>query len=87
MKKDITSEKIMLGGEIARQYGCCFGTIDRRLNPDKYHKEKSKRIYTSKLDDFKNIVDNEILYFNIKRGLFSSFKKSTKVTWITIHKI
>ena len=46
MRKDITIEKIMLGGEkvnksaLARQYGCCWRTIDRRLNPDKYKKEK-----------------------------------------------
>ena len=46
MRKDITIEKIMLGGEkinkseLARQYGCCWRTIDKRLNPDKYSKEK-----------------------------------------------
>ena len=46
MRKDITIEKLMLGGEIvnksalARQYGCCWETIDRKLNPDKYKKEK-----------------------------------------------
>ena len=42
MRKDITIEKLMLGGEkvnksaLARQYGCCWETIDRRLNPEKY---------------------------------------------------
>ena len=47
MRKDITIEKLMLGGEIvnksalAKQYGCCWRTIDRRLNPDKYFKEKN----------------------------------------------
>ena len=46
MRKDITIEKIILGGEkvnkssLARQYDCCWRTIDRRLNPDKYQKEK-----------------------------------------------
>ena len=46
MRKDITIEKLMLGGEkvnkseLARQYGCCWETIDRRLNPDKYKKDK-----------------------------------------------
>ena len=41
MRKDITLEKVLLGGEkinkseMARQYGCCWRTIDRRLNPDK----------------------------------------------------
>ena len=49
MRKDITIEKILLGGEklnkseLARQYGCCWKTIDRRLNPDKYKREKRKR--------------------------------------------
>ena len=52
MRKDITIEKIMLGGErlnksaLARQYGCCWETIDRRLNPDKYkNKRKLEFIY------------------------------------------
>ena len=45
-KIDITIEKLMLGGEkinksaLARQYNCCWRTIDRRLNPQK----TSKRI-------------------------------------------
>ena len=66
MRKDITIEKIIDkgGGKInksalARQYGCCWETIDRRLNPDKYKKEKKIRIYTSKLDSFKNIIDEK----------------------------
>ena len=66
MRKDITIEKIIIGGEkvnkseLARQYDCCCRTIDRRLNPEKYKKEKKKRIYTSKLDEFKNIIDKKI---------------------------
>ena len=50
MRKDITIEKIMLGGSkmhktnLARQYGCCWRTIDSRLNPDKCQKEKKVRI-------------------------------------------
>ena len=71
MRKDITLEKIMLGGEkvnksaLARQYGCCWETIDRRLNPDKYKKEKKVRVYTSKLDLYKNIIDEKIENNNI----------------------
>ncbi len=63
MRKDITIEKIMLGGkkvnksELARQYGCCWQTIDRRLNPEKYKTESKKRVYTSKLDPYKKIID------------------------------
>ena len=48
MIKDTTIEKIIIGGEkvnkseLARQYDCCRRTIDRRLNPEKYKKEKKK---------------------------------------------
>ena len=71
MRKDITIEKIMLGGdkvnisETARQYGCCWRTIDRRLHPEKYKKEKKKRIYASKLDQYKNIIDEKLEDNNI----------------------
>ena len=71
MRKDITIEKIMLGGEsvnksaLARQYGCCWETIDRRLNPDKYKKEKKVRIYKSILDPYKNIIDEKVENNNI----------------------
>ena len=71
MRKDITTEKIMLGGEkvnksaLARQYGCCWETIDRRLNPTKYKKEKKFRIYKSKLDPYKNIIDEKIENNNV----------------------
>ena len=66
MRKDITIEKIMLGGgkinksELARQYGCCWKTIDKRLNPGKYSKERKVRIYNSILDPYKNIIDEKI---------------------------
>ena len=62
MRKDITFEKLTLGGEklnkssLARQYGCCWRTIDRRLNPDKYNRERKIRIYKSILDQYKNII-------------------------------
>ena len=71
MRKDITIEKIMLGGDfvnksaLARQYGCCWETIDRRLNPDKYKKEKKQRVYTSILDPFKNIIDEKLEKTNV----------------------
>ena len=38
---------------LARQYNCCWETIDRRLNPKKYRKEKKIRVYTLKLEDLK----------------------------------
>lgn len=71
MRKDITIEKILNRGEkvnkaaLARQYGCCWRTIDKRLNPNKYKKEKKIRIYKSKLDPYKNIIDEKIENNNI----------------------
>ena len=71
MRKDITIENIVLGGEkinkseTARQYNCCWRTIDRKLNPNKYKKEIKPRIYHSKLDQFKNIIDEKIEEANI----------------------
>ena len=57
--------KSWIKSELVRQYCCCWITIDRRLNPEKYKKEKKKRIYTSKLDEFKNIIDEKIENQNI----------------------
>ena len=71
MRKDITFEKLTLGGEklnksaLARQFGCCWETIDRRLNPDKYKKERKIRIYNSMLDQYKNIIDEKLENNNI----------------------
>lgn len=71
MRKDITVEKLILGGDklnksaLARQYGCCWETIDRRLNPDKYIKERKIRIYNSMLDQYKNIIDEKLENNNI----------------------
>lgn len=66
MRKDITFEKIIQGGKrvnktsLAKQYNCCWRTIDKRLNPKKYKKERKKRIYTSMLDPYKNIIDEKM---------------------------
>ena len=71
MRKDITIEKLMLGGEkvnktaLAKQYGCCWRTIDKRFNPEKYKKEKKQRVYSSMLDPYKNIIDEKIENNNI----------------------
>jgi len=65
MRKDITIEKLILGGEkvnktaLAKQYGCCWRTIDKRFNPEKYKKEKKQRVYSSMLDPYKNIIDEK----------------------------
>ena len=69
MRKDITIEKVYEeGGEdmnvsaLARQFGCCWETMDKRIHPARYNKEKEKkkRTYTSKLDNFKPIIDEKI---------------------------
>ena len=71
MRKDITINLILEGGEkinksaLARQYGCCWRTIDRRINPEKYKYEKKIRIYSSKLDNFKTIIDEKIENNNV----------------------
>ena len=55
----------MLGGKkvnktaLAKQYGCCWRTIDKRLNSEKYKKERKLRLYTSMLDPYKNIIIKE----------------------------
>jgi len=85
MRKDITTEKIMLGGEkvnksaLARQYGCCWETIDRRLNPDKYKHDKKPRIYKSKLDPYKVIIDAKLEENNIPAtGIYYLLKTKYK---------
>lgn len=87
MRKDINTENIMNGGvkinksALARQYGCCWETIDRRLNPEKYKREKSKRIYASKLDEFKNLIDEKIENENIPAtGIYFLLKEKYQYT-------
>lgn len=67
MRKDISIEILVRKGEcklnksaLARQFNCCWETIDRKLNPEKYKREKKKRHYSSKLDEFKTIIDKKI---------------------------
>ena len=81
MRQDITKEKILLGGErvnisaLARQYNCCWETIDRRLNPEKYFKPKKVRKYSSMLDDYKSIIDKKLEDNNIPAtGILSLLK-------------
>ena len=78
MRKDIAIEKIKLGGEkvnkskLPRRYGCCWKTIDWRFNPKKYKKEKKIRVYTSKLDPYKNIIDSKLEHENaLATGIFN----------------
>ena len=58
--------------ELARRYGCCWETIDWRFNPEKYKKEKKIRVYTSKLDPYKNIIDTKLGQDNVPAtGIFN----------------
>ena len=58
--------------ELVRRYGCCWETIDWRFNPEKYKKEKKIRIYTSKLDPYKNIIDTKLGQDNVPAtGIFN----------------
>lgn len=82
MRKDISITVASEGGvkinksELARMYGCCWRTIDRRQNPDKYKKEKKKRSYTSMLDEFKPIIDKKLDSENIPAtGLYFLLKE------------
>ncbi len=82
MRKDITTEMLVQkeGGRVnksslARQYGCCWRTIDRRLNPEKYKKDAKKRIYSSALDDYKSIIDAKIEEENVPAtGIYELLK-------------
>ena len=87
MRKDITIEKIMLGGEklnktaLAKQYGCCWRTIDRRLNPEKYKKESSPRIYISKLDSYKELINEKLENNNVPAtGIYFLLKNKYNYT-------
>ncbi|MDD2181720.1 MAG: IS21 family transposase [Bacilli bacterium] len=73
MRKDIIVEKILKKGdigvinksELAKRYNCCWRTIDRRINPEKYKRDKKPRIYTSKLDEYKHIIDAKLALENV----------------------
>lgn len=84
MRKDISVETLsrkegikLNKSKLARQYGCCWKTIDRRLNPKKYKKKGSekKRVYTSKLDPYKALVESKVKEGSIPAtGIFELLK-------------
>lgn len=74
MRKDITITNCMIGGEIidinvskiAQQYNCCWRTADKLVHPERYiKKEKQQRIYHSKLDSFKELINSKLEKQNI----------------------
>ena len=75
MRKDITTNILIDGGEkinksaLARQYGCCWRTIDRRLNP-KIEKEIKEKVITSK---------NIIRYIKSLKGMLMTYQNLENV--------
>ena len=61
MRKDITIENLFFGGDkvnksaLTKQYGCCWRTIDKRLNPDMVLIESREDTY----QDY-NVIDGPI---------------------------
>lgn len=102
MRKDITIENILTkGGEkinksaLARQFNCCWKTIDRKLNPEKYKKERKKRVYTSILDSYKAMIIQKIserdipatgIYFLLKRNYDYNGSYSTVKNFVSKEK-
>lgn len=82
MRKDITIENMYKkGGEkmnvsaIARQFDCSWRTADKRVHPEKYKHEKKKRIYRSKLDKYKELINQKLDNENIPAtGIYSLLK-------------
>ncbi len=63
MRRDVENQIYKLGGgdivnksEVARRLGCSWKTVDRKINPEKYNKNKKEREYHSKLDAFKELI-------------------------------
>ena len=84
MRKDITVEKLMLGGEklnkseLARRYNCCWEIIDRRLNPEKYKKEKKMTEELNKKSELLDLTKTkevlpEYVHEHIKENLPSTY--------------
>ena len=82
MRKDITvesfyrkeGEKLNVSA-IARQYNCCWRTADKKVHPEKYKKERKKRIYTSILDEYKPLIDKKLENENfLATGIYSLLK-------------
>ena len=67
MRKDVENQIYMMGGEkilnkseIARRFGCSWKTVDKKINPSKYVKNKKERKYSSKLDPYKELIKEKI---------------------------
>ena len=102
MRKDITVENFY-GKEgvkvnvssLARQYNCCWLTMDKRIHPEKYKHERKKRIYTSILDEYKPIINQKLennnipatgIYFLLKNKYDYTGSYSTVKNYVSKHK-
>ena len=68
MRKDVENELLKYGlevkllnkSELARRMNCSRQTINSKLNKQKNLNTKEKRIYTSKLDEFKDLIETKV---------------------------
>ena len=61
--------------EIARRMDCSWITADKIVNPDKYLKRKSKRIYASILDPHKELIKQKVVdYGSNAKGIYYLLK-------------
>lgn len=67
MRNDVGNQIYMIGGEhivnkseVARRFGCSWKTVDRKINPEKYSKNKKQRKYKFKLDPYKEIISTKL---------------------------
>ena len=102
MRKDIIvenfcgkeGEKVNVSS-LARQYNCCWLTMDKRIHPEKYKHERKKRIYTSILDEYKPIINQKLennnipatgIYFLLKNKYGYTGSYSTVKNYVSKHK-
>ena len=68
MRKDVENEllkyreevNLLNKSELARRMNCSRQTISSKLNKQKYSRAKEKRIYSSKLDEFKDLIETKV---------------------------
>lgn len=86
MRKDITIEKLTFGGEevnksaLARQYGCCWETIDRRFNPEKYKTEKKYGFIHLNLTHLKILLMKKLKIIIFQLQVYILYLKTSMVT-------
>ena len=68
MRKDVENELLKYGkevtllnkSELARRMNCSRQTINAKLNKQKNSNTKEKRVYVSKIDEFKDLIETKI---------------------------